>query len=122
MPTGVPDATNQMWVEGQAIMLTFVKLTDTTGTLTWNLPKNASVYRGILITASLREINPSNYPTDRVRYSSSSDLSAPADTIGTAQVVAALYGDVTTVSIDVTNLTIDAAYFFSAHVVSNVYT
>lgn len=122
MPRGIPDASNLLWVEGQAISLDFNKTSPTTGTLTWNIPTNAKVYNGILITASIKEINPSNYPTDGVLYDSSTDLSTPADLIGSAQVVVALYDDSTTTSMSVTGLLPDTPYHFSAHVVSNVYT
>ena len=94
----------------------------TAGTLTWNLPKNYTTYNGILITASIKEINPSNYPTDSVAYTASSDLNAPVDKIGNAQVIGSFYNDVKTLSLDVTGLSPNTAYFFSAHVVSNVYT
>jgi hypothetical protein len=122
MPRGVPDASNFLWVEGQAISLDFTRTSDTTGILTWNIPNNAKTYDGIVIVVSYKEINPSNYPTDGVRYQASSDLTAPADMIGAGQVVVALYGDMTTVSANVSGLVHDVPYFFSAHIVSNVYT
>lgn len=122
MPQGIPDARNLLWVEGQAISLTFTRTSSTAGTLTWTLPANPVVYNGILITASLSEMNPSNYPTDTVRYDASSDLSVTADQIGLANVVVALYDDKTTTTATLTNLQADAPYYFSAHVVSNVNT
>lgn len=122
MPRGVPDASNLLWVEGQSIILDFERLTPTTGKLSWSIPTNFRVYDGIVITSALKEINPSNYPTDSVRYTASNNLTAPADMIGNAQVVAAFYNDRVTTSVLVDGLTPEVAYFFSAHVVSNVYT
>lgn len=122
MLRGVPDASNLLWVEGQAISIDFTRTGPTTGTVSWNLPNNPAVYNGIVVTCALKEINPSNYPTDGVRYTASADLSAPGDMISNAQVVAALYDNVTTNSVNVTGLQPDVAYFFSAHAVSNVYT
>lgn len=121
MPRGVPDASNLLWVEGQEIVLDFLRTSDTEGTLTWTLPSTPRAYDGIVITASLREINPSNYPTDGVRYEASTNLGVPEDQIGSAQVVVALYNDRTTASATVTGLTPKVAYYFSAHLVSNVY-
>src|SRR5574343_384110 len=122
MPRGVPDASNLLWVEGQAVSLDFNRTSSTTGTVSWNIPSNAKTYNGIVITSALKEINPSNYPTDGVRYTGSASLLAPADMIGNAQVIGAFYDDSTTISVEVTGLTPNVAYFFSAHVVSNVYT
>lgn len=97
MALGVADAAGQLWQEGQDVSLNFSRsITDpTTGTLTWNIPANAQVYYGIVISAALKEINPSNYPTNGVRYTPSSNLAVGAanDMLGNAQVVAAIYGD-----------------------------
>lgn len=122
MPRGVPDASNLLWVEGQTISLDFKRIDATSGTLTWTVPADAKVYNGILITCSYAEINPSNYPTDGVRYNASANIATPGDMIGSAIVVTALYDDLTTTSVTVTGLTATDAYYFSAHIVSNVYT
>ena len=121
MPKGISDASNYLWVEGQSITLDFDKTSPITGTITWTLPNNPKVYDGILILCSPKEINPSNYPTDGVKYNSSTDISAPADKIGTAFVIGAFYHDSTTKSLNVTGLLPDVPYYFSAHVISNVY-
>lgn len=121
MPRGIPDASNTLWVEGQSISVDFNRSSPTSGTVNWTVPTSPKAYNGIVILASLKEINPSNYPTDGQRYTASADLNAPADKIGTAQVIAAVYDDFTTNSVNVTNLVSDAAYYFSAHAVSNVY-
>lgn len=120
MPRGIPDASNQMWVEGQSIVLDLVRTAATTATVTWTIPTNYRAYDGMLVTASTREINPSNYPTDGVTYAASSDLTQPADTIGQAQVVFAGYGDVTTASVELTGLDPEQVYYVSGHLISNV--
>jgi len=143
MSAGIPDAKQQLWVDGQSITLNFIRTTagipgslvngtvytitssgntnftligspdnnvgttftavisgsdptigttgvvttpargtsGTCGTLTWNLPKQPTtgsvaitVYDGILITAAIKEINSSNFPTDTVKYNPSSSL------------------------------------------------
>lgn len=122
MPRGIADASNLLWVEGQSVVLDFTRTSPSTGKLTWTIPANAKVYDGILITGSLIEINPSNYPTDGVRYTGSTDFSAPADKIGKANIMVALYDDRTTVEAEISGLDQDAVYYFSAHVVSNVRT
>jgi hypothetical protein len=121
MPRGIPDASNILWVEGQSISIDFDRTSPTTGTVSWKVPVAPKIYNGILILASPKEINPSNYPTDGVRYNASSDIGTPGDKIGNAFVVGAFYDDVTTSSIEVSGLLSNAPYYFSAHVVSNVY-
>lgn len=122
MPNGVSDNSNSLQAEGQSIVLDFLRTSPTTGTLTWKIPSNYKVYNGILITAALKEHNPSNYPTDGVVYTASPNLASQADTIGGAKVVVALYNDVTTVTTLLTNLDPSTVYFFSAHLISNVNT
>ena len=122
MPRGIPDASNILWVEGQSVSIDFTRLSPTSGTVSWSVPVNPKIYNGVVITASLKEINPSNYPTDGVRYNASADLGVPADKLGNAQIVGAFYDDQTTNSITVTGLDHNAAYYFAAHAVTNVYT
>jgi hypothetical protein len=122
MPRGLPDASNILWVEGQSISIDFDRTSPTSGTVTWTIPTSLKVYNGILILASPHEINPSNYPTDGVRYAASANIATPGDKIGSAFVIGAFYDDNTTNSVTVTGLTADAPYYFSAHVVSNVMT
>ena len=120
MPSGLSDNSSLVSIEGQSIILDFKKTGATTGVLTWTIPTTIRVYGGMLLTASLKEINPSNYPTDKVRYTASADLSTPADTIGLAQVVGALYNDVLTTTLNLTGLTPDTEYYFAAHMTTNV--
>lgn len=104
-------------------------LLGTIGTLTWTLPVNTTtgqvyttVYDGVLITGSIKEINSSNFPTDSVVYNASPNFTAPADMIGNAQVLGAFYNDKVTVSLNISGLVPNVPYFFSAHAVSNVIT
>lgn len=120
MPSGAPDTSQDISVDGSAIILDFERTSDTGGVLKWKIPQGSRTYDGILITGSLREINPSNFPTDSVKYVASQDFSQPADRIGNAQVIVALYRDKTTTSATVTGLDPDEVYFFSAHLVTNV--
>jgi hypothetical protein len=122
MPRGIPDASNILWVEGQSISIDFDRTSSTAGTVKWTLPASPKIYNGILILASPKEINPSNYPTDGVHYTASSNLATPGDKIGSAFVIGAFYDDMTTVEVSVTGLVADAPYYFTAHVVTNVLT
>ena len=117
--SSIADNVNALETAGKAIGIQFKRTGPTTGTVTWNVLNNGT-YDGIVITASLSEINPSNYPTDGVRYTASSNLTSPADKIGAAQIVAAIYGDTTTNSVNLTGLDPNSVYFVSGHVVSNV--
>lgn len=112
---------NALTTEGQGVGVAFSRTSPTTGTVTWAIPGPVA-YDGIVITASTVEINPSNYPTNGVKYTPSASLSAPADTIGSAQVVVALYGDKTTTTASLTGLDPSQIYFVSAHAVTNVLT
>lgn len=121
MPNGTPDNTHRLDKDGASIVLDFERTSDTEGILTWEIP-SSKLYDGILITGSLKEINPSNYPTDSVKYNPSPDFAVPADKIGNAQVVGAFYRDKTTITMTVIGLDADEVYFFSAHLVTNVRT
>lgn len=113
--------TNALETEGKAIGIRFSRTGPTTGTITWNVPSPAVAYDGIIVTASLTDINPSNYPTDGVKYTASTNLITPADKLGSAQIVVALYGDTTTNTVNITGLDPDVIYFVSGHAVSNVW-
>jgi hypothetical protein len=62
----------------------------------------------------------SNYPTDGVCYTASSNLNSPADRIRAIQVDATLYGDVTINTVNLAGLDSNSVYFVSRHAVSNV--
>jgi len=123
MPRGVVDSRNLLWAEGEQVVLDFNRTTatSTTAGITWTIPVG-SVYDGILITASIKEINPSNLPTDGIIYNASTDLTAPVSMINNAQVIVALYGNQTTTSAALTGLDPAQVYFLSAHIISNVRT
>lgn len=116
------DKINLLKLEGAGIDLNFQRSDDLTGTITWTIPTGAKIYNGILIIASTTEINPSNFPTDGVKYTASTDLANPVDTISRAKVVVALYNDSTTVSATLTGLEPSEVYYFSAHLITNVRT
>ena len=111
---------NALETEGKQIGILFSRTSPTTGTVTWQLPTTFNAYDGLIVTASVSEINPSNYPTDGVKYTASTDFNAPADRLGQAQIVAALYGDKTTQTVQITGLNPDEVYFVSGHAVNNV--
>jgi hypothetical protein len=111
---------NALATEGEAIGLTLSRTSDMTAMISWTIPTNPTVYNGIVVTASIVAINPGNYPTDGAKYTASTDMTAPADRIGNAQVIGAFYNDVTTNSISLTGLDPDQVYFVSGHIVSNV--
>lgn len=117
---GLPDAYGALNSEGELITLKFKRLDDHNGQLTWTLPPKINHYNGILITGAIKSINPSNYPTNGVKYRGSTDFDEPADKINNAQVVVALYNDETTTSVALTNLDPEQVYFFSAHLINNV--
>lgn len=118
----ISNLVNALETEGKSVGMSFTRTSPTTGVVSWTLPSSFNVYDGLLVTVSVMEINPSNYPTDGVRYSASTNLSNPSDKIGQAQVVAALYGNPTINSVNVTNLDPSSVYFFSGHAVTNVLT
>lgn len=113
---------NQLNTEGWSIDLNFQRTSDITGTISWTIPDNFKIYNGILILASVMEINPSNYPTNGVKYTGSVDFMNPADTISRAKVIGALYNDTVTTSLDLIGLDSEEIYFFSAHLITNVRT
>lgn len=124
MTRGIPDAGNYVWLEGQQIIATITRLSDTTATISWNIPTptpgNTQTYNGALVLLSLSAINTSNYPTDGVKYTASADISVPADKIGSAFVVGAFYNDLTTKTVQITGLDPAEVYYGSVHLISNV--
>lgn len=126
MSIGIPNAGDPVWLEGQQITAVFIRTSDTTATISWNIPaiplESTRIYYGAIVLVSSSELNVSNYPTNGVTYNASADLSAPADKIGSAQVVGAFYNDVTTHSVDITNLDPSLSYYASVNLSSNVKT
>lgn len=104
---------------GSDILVTFNRTTPTSGTLNWTLPGDLRLYDGLVATLKAEAHTIADLPTDGKRYAASQNLDFPIDLIGDAQVVAALYGDKITTSINVVNLDPDAVYFASVHAVTN---
>ena len=113
---------DQLAAEGSKISLLFTRVTPETATISWGVPHNPRAYSGILVVLSTAEINPSNYPTNSVKYVGSTDLASPGDMLGQAHVVAALYDDVTTAFVTVDGLQPDVVYYAAAFMVTNVRT
>lgn len=120
--TAVNDLTNFVDYEGRELGARTTRLSSTSMRVTWTVPTDPKAYNGVIIVMSPVELNPSNFPTNGVRYTASADLGAPADMLGLGQVVGAFYDDLTTNTLDVTGLTADAPYFVSVHLASSVYT
>jgi hypothetical protein len=107
--------------EGSSVELQFNRTSDTTATISWKVPASPRrAYNGFLILLSDQAINPSNAPTDSVKYRATNDYSAPVDKIGNAVVVGAFYNDETTQRVDVTGLDPDDVYYASGHLITNV--
>lgn len=111
-------------IEARQVTLALTRTTLNTATLTWTMPADLKVFSGAVVLLSETPMDPSNFPTDGVKYSASSDFSAPNSKIGNATVVAAFYnqygGDLSQRSVDVTGLTSDKLYYASIHICSNV--
>lgn len=111
-------------IEARQVTLGLTRTTLTTATLSWTIPTDAKVYGGAVVLLSEAPMDPSNFPTDGVKYVASTDLAAPASKIGNAQVVAAYYSqfgsDLSTTSVDVTGLDGSKTYYASIHICSNV--
>lgn len=118
--SSIATITNALETEGKQIGILFSRTDPTSGTITWQLPTTFNAYDGLVVVASTTEINPSNYPTDNVKYTSSLDMNSPSDKLGNAQIVGAMYGDKSTQSLVITGLDPDAVYFIAGFAVNNV--
>ncbi len=105
--------------DGQSVVASLNRTSPTTATISWTLPTDAPEYDGSIVTVSTTPIAQTEFPTDGVRYNASANITLPSATIGSAQVVAALYGDKITNSINIINLDPNAVYFASVHIVTN---
>ncbi|MFY0655441.1 MAG: hypothetical protein JXR12_01555 [Neptunomonas phycophila] len=122
------DTPNQIKFEGQEVVLTFERISPSTARVSWNIPPKSSrcgsdnppAYDGIVITLDTTHTNSSKLPSDGQVYigdpTADNNLHA-GDKIGEATVVGSFYGDRTTTSIDITGLTGNTPYYFSAHAV-----
>jgi len=119
MANTVTNPESYVTLEGRNIVLSFERTGPTTGVVSWTLPKTTNAYDGALVLSSTRDFNPSNMPTDGVKYNPSTDLSNPNNTIGLAKVIGAFYGDKTTNTISLTGLVDGIDYFFALHLVTS---
>ena len=116
--------THDLAVDGRSIQITATKNGPSTLRLSWTLPTNATAYAGGIVTLSEQKLTTDNYPVDGTRYNASSNWTAPASTIGDANVVAAFYGffgdNITSTFVDVSNVDPNKVYYASFHAASNV--
>lgn len=117
-------STAELWAEGRAVELTLARPTPTSVQLTWTIPTEATAYKGQVVLLSTSPLEVPQQPVDGVRYTGSTDLLAPIDTIGGAQVVSANYwifqDPLTTQSITITNADPNEVYYASIHICTNV--
>lgn len=122
------DGPNQIKYEAQQISLTFVKDTPESAVLSWNIPTpifgcdpDSRAYNGIVLTVSPTPVTQADKPLNNTWYtgdpSASAQLNA-GDRIGNAFVVAALYDDDITTSVNISDIESHQAYYFSAYAVS----
>lgn len=119
--TSINSLTLQIDAEGRELQARLIRIDPTTVTVTWTIPTGAKVYYGALVVASPQMLNPSNFPTNEVKYAASASWTNPADKIGLGQVVGAFYNDMTTKAMTITDLPPDAPIYVSVHLVTNVY-
>ena len=115
--------TDTLWSEGRQIQLKLSRPTPTTIQLDWVYPADMKVTTGALLLLSVDQLNPSNYPTDSVKYTASTDFLAPGDTIGAnapAQVVGAFYDNILTTSVTITNVDPNVLYYATIHAASSI--
>lgn len=116
--------THELWIDGRKMDISVSKIDQTTLRLTWTLPNPAVAFNGFLVLLSDTRFTSQEFPVDGTRYIASSNWSAPADTIGSAKVVAANYGffgdSLTQTTVDVFNVDPNAVYFASIHAASNI--
>ncbi len=124
MINSLPISGKSIWSEGQQIKANFIRSSDTSAEITWNIPtvSNGSpvIYNGALVLLSTSPINQSNYPIDGQKYTASTNILSPNDKIGSAFIVGAFYNDLTTKSVSISGLDPDEIYYASVHLISNV--
>lgn len=117
-------STAQLWQEGSQVTINLVRSTPTSITINWVLPTPIKVTQGYVILVHTSPLEVHQRPVDGIRYTPSTDLSFPTDTIGGAQVVAAAYAAfgqaITATSVIVGNADPNLVYYASIHVASNV--
>lgn len=126
------DTPYQITNEGIQISVNFRRTGANTGVVTWNIPDNSAgcaagrdpMYDGIVITLDTESANNSKAPINGTKYigdPTGDSMLHVGDKLGSAFVIGAFYGDTTTISLNVVGLTVDVAYFISAHAVDNVF-
>lgn len=121
--TAVNDLSNFIEYEGRELGTRVTRLSPTSLRVTWVPPTSPKAYNGALVLASPVELNPSNFPTQGVRYTPEADFATPGgDMIGTATVVGAFYDDLTTNQLVITGLDANEPYYISVHLITNVNT
>lgn len=122
--SNLPLSTADLYAEAQTMQLSIVRTSGTTFTLSWNLPIDPKVYAGQVIVVSTKVLTSDNKPIDGIRYTPSTDLAVPADTIGGAQVVAANYvafGEpLAATTVLITGADPNLVYYASLHPCTNV--
>jgi hypothetical protein len=113
--------TNYIEIEGNDLGAKQRRVSPTSIRVQWTVPSNPIAYNGVIVVCSPVELNPSNFPTDGVRYEGSASFASPADMIGLAQVVGAYYDDFDTNEVVITDLEPNKAYYIAVHLVTNVY-
>lgn len=122
------DAPGQIKKEGQEITIKFVRTSDTTGLITWNIPRpsagcnvDTQAYDGIVVTLAN---NAANYLSTSPKDASYYDGDATGDRdlhVGSkldyALVVGAFYNDKKTTSLAVTGLSPKTPYYISGYAV-----
>lgn len=117
----VNDLTVYVGAEGRNLQPRMLRLSPTSVKITWTPASPAFAYNGAVVVASPVDLNASNFPTNGVRYTASADWVAPADQLGLAKVVAAVYDDLLTHEVIITNLVPDAPVYAAVHLATNVY-
>ncbi len=124
------DTPDQIRIEGENIVISFERIDNTSGVITWTIPAPAAgcnadnqAYNGMVIVGNTVANAVDNRPVDGQVYTDDptmdSDLHAGSEING-ALVVGAFYNDKTTTSVTVTGLEANVAYFFTGHAVDGV--
>jgi hypothetical protein len=114
---------HDLWIDGRKMTVKVQQIPNNSLRVTWTYPIS-DVIDGAVVLLSESRFSGDEYPEDGKRYTPSTNFAAPADKIGTAQVIAASYGyfndDLTIVSVDVSNVDPNKVYYASIHAASNI--
>jgi len=118
------NTSHDLWIDGRKMTIKVQQLPGNQLRITWTKPATTSTIDGFLVLLSDSKFTSDEYPEDGKRYVPSTNFTAPADKVGNAQVVAAVYGyfgdDTTIGSVDVSNVDPNTVYFASVHAASNI--